>query len=88
MRHISHCTLCQDLKIFQQTQEYRADYIQLMLMHGRKHLSGNTSGTDTEDDVSDNEQKATARDLRHRAKKKELTMEVYDFILRCYKTDT
>ena len=46
-------------------------------MHGKKHLaSGNTSGTDTEDDVSDNEQRASARDLRHGAKKKELTMAV------------
>ena len=46
-----------------------------MLMHGRKNLSGNISGTDTEDDVSDNERRETTRDLRRGAKKKELTME-------------
>ena len=80
MRYITLRTLLSKLNIFQQ-QEYRSDYIQLMLMHGGKHLSGNTSGTDTEDDVSDNEQRATARDLRHGAKKKELTMEVHTFVL-------
>ena len=54
-----------------------------MLMHGKKHQSGNTSGTDTEDDVSDNELRQTAHDLRHGAKKKELTMNVriYNILL-------
>ena len=48
-----------------------------MLSHQNKNVSGNTSGTDTESDLSDNEQRSTVRDIRRGAKKKELTMEVF-----------
>ena len=51
------------------------DYLQFLLMHGKRNSFSDTSGTGTEDD-EDDEIRKTKIELKQRGKAKELTIEV------------
>ena len=56
-------------------QENRMDYMQLLLIHGKRNTYHDTSGTETEDGEDDELRKGN-RELNEKAKAKEMTMEV------------
>ena len=58
-------------------QEFRADYIQLMLQHGARRDAGPGSATETDTEgEGDAEVRSAAKELRKGARSQELTMEV------------